>query len=209
MEHDLARSVAERALKKINFRDEGERLNVWVAYLNLEHIYGDPASFDALFKRAVQNNDPETPYLRTADSLAKSGAAASKKTREMYLTIQKKFGSKSASVWIQSARYHLETSRKNKKKTSKGADSSDGLQELLAEAVKRLPRSKHLEVTSKFAQLEFSLGSPERGRTIFEGIVAAFPKKLDIWNVYLDQEVKLYAQGGRRARQLFERLVSI
>jgi len=83
------------------------------------------------------------------------------------------------------------------------------VQELLSEAVKRLPRNKHLEVTSKFAQLEFSLGSPERGRTIFEGIVAAYPKKLDIWNVYLDQEVKLYAHGGRRARQLFERLVSM
>ena len=207
MEHDLARSVGERALKKINFRDEGERMNVWVAYLNLEHIYGDAESFDALFKRAVQNNDPLTLYLRTADSLAKSGAGAARKTREMFVTIQKKFGSKSTAVWIQSARYHLEMS--GSKKNSSSSESTDGVQELLSEAVQRLPRSKHLEVTSKFAQLEFSLGSAERGRTIFEGIVAAYPKKLDIWNVYLDQEVKLYAHGGRRARQLFERLVSM
>lgn len=31
-----------RALQTINFREEGEKLNIWVAYFNLENEYGNP-----------------------------------------------------------------------------------------------------------------------------------------------------------------------
>lgn len=31
-----------RALETISFREEGEKLNVWVAYMNLENAYGNP-----------------------------------------------------------------------------------------------------------------------------------------------------------------------
>lgn len=31
-----------RALQTINYREEGEKLNVWIAYLNLENVYGNP-----------------------------------------------------------------------------------------------------------------------------------------------------------------------
>lgn len=51
------RPVAERALKAIHYREEGEKFNVWVAWLNLENAYGapDPAeAVMALFRRALQ-----------------------------------------------------------------------------------------------------------------------------------------------------------
>lgn len=62
-EVDAARSVAERALKAVSFRDEQEKLNLWVAYLNLEHTYGDATSLGALFARALQHNAPKKVYL--------------------------------------------------------------------------------------------------------------------------------------------------
>lgn len=31
-----------RALTTINYREESEKLNVWIAFLNLENAYGDP-----------------------------------------------------------------------------------------------------------------------------------------------------------------------
>jgi len=34
-------------------------------------------------------------------------------------------------------------------------------------------------LTSKFAQMEFKYGSVERGRTIFENILATYPKRID------------------------------
>lgn len=43
-----------------------------------------------------------------------------------------------------------------------------------------------LKTISKFAQLEYKLGDPERGKTIFEGIVDSHPKRWDLWSVYID-----------------------
>ena len=36
-----ARSIAERALRTIDFREEEEKMNLWIAYVNLEHKYDD------------------------------------------------------------------------------------------------------------------------------------------------------------------------
>lgn len=39
-EIEKARQVAERGLKKIHFRKENDKLNLYVAYITLEHLYG-------------------------------------------------------------------------------------------------------------------------------------------------------------------------
>ena len=38
--------------------------------------------------------------------------------------------------------------------------------------------------------LEFKYGNPENGRTMFEGIVNNYPKRMDVWSIYMDMEVK-------------------
>ena len=62
-EIERAREVAKRALQAINFREEQERLNVWVALLNLENIYGTEQTVEDTFKDAVRRNDAKTVYL--------------------------------------------------------------------------------------------------------------------------------------------------
>lgn len=47
-----------------------------------------------------------------------------------------------------------------------------------------------IKTITKFAQLEYNLGDPERGRTIFEGIVDSHPKRWDLWSIYVDMEAK-------------------
>ena len=54
---EKAREIAERALKMIHIREDGEKLNVWVAMLNLENTYGTEESLEEVFKRACQYND--------------------------------------------------------------------------------------------------------------------------------------------------------
>lgn len=51
--------------------------------------------------------------------------------------------------------------------------------------------------------MEFKQADPERGRTIFEGILDSHPKRLDLLNVYIDQETK--AQNFQAARSLYKR----
>lgn len=47
----------------------------------------------------------------------------------------------------------------------------------------------------------------ERGRTIFEGLLSSFPKRVDLWNVLLDLEIK---NGDvEQVRRLFERVLGL
>lgn len=61
-----AREIARRAIRTINFREEQERLNVWIALLNLENVYGTDETIETVFKEASRANDSKTVYLRLA-----------------------------------------------------------------------------------------------------------------------------------------------
>jgi rRNA biogenesis protein RRP5 len=68
------------------------------------------------------------------------------------------------------------------------------------------PLHKHVETMSRFAQLVFEYGKPERARTIFDGLLLNYPKRLDLFFVYIDKELK---HGDvSHARRLLERQVS-
>jgi rRNA biogenesis protein RRP5 len=69
---------------------------------------------------------------------------------------------------------------------------------------------------TKLASLEFRFasGDPEHGRTVFEGILSAYPKKFDLWNQLLDLEISTYnaakkSEDGNadptHVREVFER----
>lgn len=65
-EIEKAKEVGKRALRTINFREEGEKLNVWIALLNLENQYGTDDSLEVVFKDAARHNDSKTIHLRLA-----------------------------------------------------------------------------------------------------------------------------------------------
>lgn len=79
--------------------------------------------------------------------------------------------------------------------------------ELLRRSLQCLSRHKHALVISHFAQAEFESGSVDRGRTIFEGLVSSYPRRLDLWNVYVDKEVK--AGHLEAARRLLDRMCTL
>jgi rRNA biogenesis protein RRP5 len=70
---DMARSISERALKTINYREEVEKLNVWVAKMNLENTYGTEQELETVFEVASRSNDSKTVYLRLVDIYERSG----------------------------------------------------------------------------------------------------------------------------------------
>jgi len=65
-EVEKAREVGRRALQTINFREEQEKLNVWIALLNLENVYGTDETLESTFKDAARHNDSKTVHLRLA-----------------------------------------------------------------------------------------------------------------------------------------------
>ena len=68
-----AREVAERAVKTISMREETEKMNVWIAMLNLENTYGNDESVEEVFIRACQYNDAQEIHERLTSIFIQSG----------------------------------------------------------------------------------------------------------------------------------------
>lgn len=68
-----AREVAERAIRTINIREDVEKLNIWVALLNLENTYGTDESLDEVFQRACEYNDSQEIHERLISIYIQSG----------------------------------------------------------------------------------------------------------------------------------------
>ena len=122
-EVEKAREIARRAIQTISFREEQERLNVWIALLNLENVYGTDDTLETVFKEGSRANDSKTVHLRLASILSqteKHEVCGSlllildpikvlwllQKAEEQYKRTSKKFG-QSSKVWTQFGEYYL------------------------------------------------------------------------------------------------------
>ncbi|KAJ3575984.1 hypothetical protein NP233_g748 [Leucocoprinus birnbaumii] len=191
-EIDKAREIGRRAFKTINFREEQERLNVWIALLNLENAYGTDESLDVTFKEAARANDSKTVHLRLASIFEQTGKHD--KAIEQYQKTCKKFGG-SSKVWTLFAEFYLKSG------------NLEEARKLLPRSFQSLEKRKHIKTASKFAQLEYKHGDPERGKTIFEGIVDSHSKRWDIWSIYIDMEAT--QKNIQSIRNLFERILAL
>lgn len=202
MELDAARSLAQRALQTISIRSEGEKLNIWIALMNLEHAFGSAATLKATFDRACVYNDSKAVHLALAriyEESARSEDAESIKTvEEFYLTVLMKKFRQSCKVWLNLAQFYF---------LIKG--DAQLARKLLPKALEALPRRKHMKATLRFAQFEFRHGSLERGRTLFEGLIASSPSRLDIWSQFCDQEERHLPETIDNLRHLYNRIVHL
>lgn len=117
------------------------------------------------------------------------------KADEIFQTLVKKFGASSPEVWVNYG--HWLHSVQNQPERARA---------LLPRATQALPKHAHLPLMTKFATMQFTSAhpNPELGRTMFEGLLASFPKRFDLWNQLLDHED---APGADKAvvRDVFER----
>jgi ribosomal protein S1/Tfp pilus assembly protein PilF len=188
---DDARATAERALSTISFRNETDRLNLWVAMLNLEATYGTAESLGGVFSRAVKANDPLRTHRAMLDIYRKLGRAAEAET--LFRVTLKKF------------RPHIPTWRDFCEFQLRGNRPQDA-RATLKSALEAMEPKERPDFTKDFAVLEYKYGSAQRGRTMFEDLIAAHPKRLDIWLVYVDQEAR--AGNITIARGIMDRLVA-
>ncbi|CCH45514.1 rRNA biogenesis protein [Wickerhamomyces ciferrii] len=191
-EIEKAREIAERALKTINYREEQEKLNIWIALLNLENTFGTKETLEDAFKRSTEYMDSLVMHQKLVSIYILSEKFS--KAESLFKVITKKFGKESVSVWVSYGSYLLDQNQ------------SDKAHEVLASSLNSLPKRDHIEVVRKFAQLEFTKGDAEQGRTLFEGLIADVPKRIDLWNVYIDQEIK--KNENKKVSDLFERVLS-
>ncbi|CAL5409180.1 unnamed protein product [Camellia sinensis] len=169
---EKARSIAERALKTINIREESEKLNVWVAYFNLENEYGYPPEDAAskIFGRALQYCDPKKVHLALLGMHER--IEQHKLADELLSKMSKKF-KHSCKVWLRRIQWLLNQNR-------------DEVQSI------------------------FKCGVPDRGRSMFEGMFREYPKRTDLWSIYLDQFLfKKYLEYEKSVGDDEERIESV
>ncbi|XP_044173478.1 protein RRP5 homolog [Acropora millepora] len=189
---EKAKEVAERALKTISFREEQEKMNVWVGLMNLENLYGTQESLLKVFERALQQNEPKKMFFQLAGIYARTNKM--ELADQLYQTMIKRF-SQSKKVWIGGLSFYMKQGNLEKGR------------KLLQRSLKTLPKRKHIDTIVQFALLEFKHGEPQRGQTMFESILTNYPKRSDLWSVYLDMMIK---QGDSEpVRQIFERVIHV
>lgn len=190
---DNARRIAERAINAINFREDAEKFNVWVAWLNAENVYGTEESTLQLLNRALQHTDECKLYLAAIDIFDRTEKVSL--VEQCLKAACRKYGD-SVDVWLRAVKFRLTQGDGN------------AAQRTLDRAFQSLPKSHHIKMASQTGILEFKMGNAERGRSIFEGILANYPRRLDLWSVYIDQEI---ARGGdqQQVRALFERATNL
>ncbi|XP_060066718.1 protein RRP5 homolog [Ylistrum balloti] len=191
-EIDKARAVAERALKTISFREEQEKQNVWVAYLNLENMYGSSDLLHKVLERAVAQNEPSKIYTQMINIYVKSGKID--EAENLHNKLIRRY-SQDKDVWGSFMMFYYKHER------------VDDARKLLQRCLKSLNIKHHVEMIAKSAQLEFKFGDAERGRTMFESVLGNYPKRTDLWSVYLDMVTK--SGEWQEARQLFERVIHL
>ncbi|RPA89371.1 nucleic acid-binding protein [Choiromyces venosus 120613-1] len=196
-EVEKAREIAERAVKTIALREEKEKQNVWIAMLNMESMYGTDESLEEVFKRACQYNEAQDIHEKLASICIQTGK--SEKADDLFKVMIKKF-SQDPKIWVNYADFLL-SSKQNR----------EAARALLQRAMQALPQDQHKDLISKFAKLEFRSGDPERGRTLFENLLATFKKKSDLYNLFLDMEIKYGSEeddGKEGVRALFKRALA-
>merc|ERR1712150_199951 len=175
-ELDKARGIAERAIKTISFREEAEKHHIWLALINIESAYGSESSLKAAFDRAVSYSEPIKLYQHLAMICEKKGEV--EKADELYNTMIRRFG-QNKDVWIDFGAFLF-----------KQGNTSEA-HSIMHRSLKSLPKAQHIDVLSKYAQNEFIYGAVERGKTLFENILSSYPRRSDVWSLYVDMLVKV------------------
>lgn len=224
---EKARAVAERALETIAMEKETERTNVWVAYINMEAQFGNMHGVSGWkIEKESENSDgggERARILREAAVMRVFDRACERVTdvEKLHLTVANALrdcDTHLADEILKRATRKFKTSEKVWFAMGEAHFSSGNLlmgRQCLERALLSVEKRKHVNLISKFAQFEYKMGSPERGRTVFESLVGNLKKRVDVWNVYLDMEIGLCKKDSVdteavvRTRQIFARFAAL
>ncbi|XP_022211843.1 protein RRP5 homolog [Drosophila obscura] len=172
-EIEKARDLARRAIATISFREPQELRNIWSALLNMELAYGN--NFDEVLKEALQSNDPLETYISVVDILKKNNQR--ERLAPVLAILLKKFKSE-AKVWRLVAEGYFWLGK------------SDQVHSLLQRALRSLPNLEHINCIVAYAKLYEKNDDKDMAQTLLDDIVTSYPKRIDIWSVYVDMLIK-------------------
>ncbi|XP_067935135.1 protein RRP5 homolog [Watersipora subatra] len=188
---EAGRTRAEQALQTVSYRMENEKLIVWTAFIRLEMIYGTDDSMDSVKRRALQQMNELKVYRELVKLYLHDGEKVEE--AEQCHTMMLRKWSENPQVWIEYGQFLFSQKKRDAART------------LLQRCLKSLPVKQHIEVITKFAVMELKEGDFERFTALFENVISNFPKRTDVWSVYVDQLIKF--EKHETARMVLRRAV--
>ncbi|GBP32386.1 Protein RRP5 homolog [Eumeta japonica] len=191
-EIEKARTVGRKALKTISFREEQEKLNVWLAMLNFENRFGTKESQQQTLEEALQMNDTFKIHSKLLDIYVET-SKISELTALVDLMMRKYKKDPNTYVLTGNACYKL--------------GLIDKARAVMQKAISVLDKKEHVSVIVQFALSERAHGSPERSEALFEQILGVYPQRVDVCAVYVDALFK--SNDIDNIRQVMERMTSL
>ena len=196
-----ARQIFERALKIIDIAKTKEKLNVWVAYLNLENIYGNEKTFEKIFERAKEVCDKKLLFKHVIQIYFNSKKYNS--VDDLYKILIKDYFD-DLEIWKNYLEFLFEVNNNMENPNTEIIDPKEGLNK----SMQVLPKKNHLDIMSYYGQLLYKFNKKEDARNMFDKILKNFPKRKDIWFIYIDKEIK-YGKNVEKVRQIFDKMFEI
>ena len=108
-------------------------------------------------------------------------------------------------IWKNYIEFLFEVNNIEKNETSLDImDAKEGLNK----SMQVLPKKNHLDIMCWYGQLLYKYNKNEEARNMFDNILKNFPKRKDIWFVYIDKENK-FGKNADKVRQIFDRMFEI
>ena len=198
-----ARQIFERALKIIDIEKTNEKLNIWVAYLNLENIYGDSKSFEKILDIAKEVCDKKLLYNHIIQIYLDSKKY--EEAGDIYKILIKDYFN-DLEIWKKYIEFLFEVNylKDDNNLNCEIIEPKEGLNK----SMQVLSKKSHLDIMCWYGQLLYRFNKNEEARNIFDNILKNFPKRKDIWFVYIDKEIK-FGRNIEKVRQIFDRMLEI
>ncbi|XP_045531099.1 protein RRP5 homolog [Pieris brassicae] len=190
-EIERARGVARKAINTINFREEQERLNVWIALLNLEHRFGTKESQTKTLEEALQMNDRYQVHSKLLEILLDT--SKQQELIQICDLMQKKYR-QNINMYIVCGSVCYK------------AGLLEKARQLMQKGMAALEKKEHVSLLVQFAQLERAWGERERAEALFEQVLAVYPARVDVCCAYVDMLLK--TGDVTRIRQVLERMTA-
>ena len=200
-----ARKIFERAIKAISISNLQEKINIWVAYLNLENIYGDSNSFENIIQRALEVNDKKKIYLHLIDIYKINNNNNNINLINDVFKMIFNIDNNDINVWKKYFDFIFDVNYNNNNNDN---NNEFNINEKLNHCLQILNNKNHLNILIYYGTLLYKYKDFEKGRNVFDKILKDFPKRIDIWFIYIDMEVK-YSGNNEKVKKFFDKMFDV
>lgn len=179
-----AYDLSKRAL--MAFETGSNFTDLHKAIINLCFYFGTDAAVTEAFSQAVQVCSSADICIHMTTLYKNKGSWAS---AEVYMQKLLKKRAQSQAAWSEYISFLYEW-RQATANADEGAKLDQKITNLSKQALQSLPASKKIMFLTKRAVAEFRVGEFEKARTTFELLISKTPNRADLWNLYVDMELK-------------------